>query len=345
MAVLPIRSGRAAWTALGTIVVLLLGVNGLNVINSFIGNDVMTALERRQEWHFYLMSAVLIGVFASSTVVETLARYVELRLGLFWRDWLTRRFLGRYLGGRAYHHLADRADIDNPDQRISEDVRTFTAQSLSFVILLFNAVVTFVAFAGVLWSITPWLILAAVSYALVGTLGTILIGRRLVPLNNLQLKKRSRLPLRPGAAPGTRPGRRPTRRRGGRKDPPDRPPQALVDNYRSIIVVSRNLMFFTTAYDYMPQIIPAMLAAPLYISGRVPFGTVTQAAMAFSQLLGAFSLIVRQFQDLSAYAAVVGRLGTHVGGHRAGGGTAPRPFRPPSRRSRRTRRRRRSKWR
>ncbi len=301
---------RRAWVALGTIVVLLLGVNGLNVINSFVGNDVMTALERRQEWHFYTMAVVLIVVFASSTVVETFARYIEQRLGLFWRDWLTHCFLGRYLGGRAYHHLADRADIDNPDQRISEDVRTFTAQSLSFVILLFNAVVTFVAFAGVLWSITPWLILAAVSYALIGTLGTVLIGRRLVPLNNLQQRKEADFRYGLGRLREHGPA---VAQLGGEEEERTHLTgrlQSLVNNFRSIIVVSRNLMFFTVAYDYMPQIIPAMLAAPLYILGRVPFGTVTQAAMAFSQLLGAFSLIVRQFQDLSAYAAVVDRLGT-----------------------------------
>ena len=248
-------------------------------------------------------------MFTASTVVETFARYIEQRLGLVWRDWLTRRFLDRYLGGRAYRRLAEEGRVDNPDQRISEDVRTFTANSLTFVILLFNAVVTFVAFAGVLWSITPWLFLAAVVYAAVGSLGTILVGRRLVALNNAQLQKEAdfryglgRVREHGGAVAQLAGEGEEKSRLTGRL-------QALVDNFRSIIVVSRNLMFFTTAYDYMPQIIPALLVAPLYIQGGVPFGTITQAAMAFSQLLGAFSLIVRQFQDLSAYAAVVGRLG------------------------------------
>ena len=175
--------------ALGLIVALLLVVNGLNVLNSYVGNDVMTSLERRQEWRFYAMAGLLIGVFAASTVVETLARYVEQRLGPVVAR-LADAPLPRPLPVRPRLSPAGRrGDIDNPDQRISEDVHTFTASSLSFVILLFNAVVTFVAFAGVLWSITPWLFLAAVVYALVGSLGTILIGRRLVPLNNLQLKK------------------------------------------------------------------------------------------------------------------------------------------------------------
>jgi len=305
------RSGqrRLAFLALGLLVALLLTVNGLNVVNSYVGRDMMTSLERRNIWWFYGLAGMLAGVFAASTVVEVFAQYVEQRLGLFWRDWLTRRFLDRYLAHRAYRRLGEDAQVDNPDQRISEDVRTFTASTLSFAILLFNAVVTFCAFAGVLWSITPWLFLAAVVYAAVGSLGTVLLGRRLVELNNLQLKKEAdfryglgRVREHAGTVAQLGGEEEEKTRLGGRL-------AVLVTNFRSIIVVSRNLSFFTTLYNYLPQIIPALLVAPLYVWGGFQFGAVTQAAMAFSQLLGAFSLIVTQFQNLSSYAAVVGRLG------------------------------------
>src|SRR5205807_815736 len=115
--------------------------------------------------------------------------YVEQWLGLMWRDWLTRRLLDRYLAGRAYLRLADRHDIDNPDERISEDVKAFTATTLSILVMLLNGVLTLAAFSWVLWLITPWLFLAALGYAAIGSLGTVLLGRRLVTLNNQQLKK------------------------------------------------------------------------------------------------------------------------------------------------------------
>ena len=301
---------RWAWGALFLLVGLLVTVNGLNVINSYVGSDVMTSLSNKKELRFYGMAAVLVGVFLASTVVEVLARYVEQRLGLLWRDWLTHHFLDRYLAGRAYHHLGERGDIDNPDQRISEDVRTFTASSLSFVILLFNAVVTFVAFASVLWLITPWLFLVAVVYSALGTFGTVLLGRRLVPLDNSQLKKEADFRFALGRV---REHGGAVAQLGGEAEEKARLSdrlKAVVDNFRALILVSRNLSFFTTTYDYLPQIIPILLAAPLYVRGDVEWGKVTQAAMAFSQLLGAFSLIVRKFQDLSAYAAVTNRLGT-----------------------------------
>src|SRR5262249_17197986 len=82
----------------------------------------------------------------------------------------------------------------------------------------------------------------------------------------------------------------------------------IVKNTKRIIAVNRNLGFFTTGYNYLIQIIPAVIVAPLFIRGQAPFGVIPQAAMAFAHLLGAFSLIITQFQQISSYAVVVARL-------------------------------------
>jgi ABC-type transport system involved in cytochrome c biogenesis ATPase subunit len=99
----------------------------------------------------------------------------------------------------------------------------------------------------------------------------------------------------------------------------------LVANTRRIIAVNRNLGFFTTGYNYLIQIIPVLIVAPLFIRGEAEFGVITQSSMAFSHLLGAFSLIVTQFQQISSYAVVLARLSAlgestdQVTAHSAGG--------------------------
>src|SRR5205085_3440466 len=85
---------------------------------------------------------------------------------------------------------------------------------------------------------------------------------------------------------------------------------AVLDNFRSIIAVLRNLKLVTGGYNYLTQLIPVLIVAPLYLRGAVEFGVVTQAAMAFSQVFNAFSVIAEKFQDLSTFAAVVGRVST-----------------------------------
>ena len=175
---------RRALGASGVLVALLLLVNGMNVVNSYVGRDFMTALAEREAARFFAFAGILAGVFAVSTVVEVFARYAEQWLGLIWRDWLTRRFLDRYLAGRTYLRLTDQHDIDNPDERMSLDIQTFTATTLSIAVMLLNAILTLVAFSWVLWSITPWLFATAFGYAALGTVGTVLLGRRLVALDN-----------------------------------------------------------------------------------------------------------------------------------------------------------------
>jgi putative ATP-binding cassette transporter len=84
----------------------------------------------------------------------------------------------------------------------------------------------------------------------------------------------------------------------------------VVHNTRAIITVSRNVGFFTSGYNYLVPVLPIILVAPRYFAGEIEFGVVTQSAMAFAQVLGAFSLIVVQFQSISAFTAVVRRLGS-----------------------------------
>jgi putative ATP-binding cassette transporter len=86
----------------------------------------------------------------------------------------------------------------------------------------------------------------------------------------------------------------------------------LVGNLRHIIAVNRNLSFFTSGYNYLIQLIPVLIVAPLFIRREVEFGVIGQSAMAFATLLGAFSLVITQFQAISSYASVISRLGEFV---------------------------------
>jgi len=178
-----------ALTVLAVLLVLLLSVKSLDVINSYVARDFMTAIAGREVARFWHLALLYFGVFVLSTIVAALARFSEEHLGLLWRDWLTRHLTDRYLAWLAYYRMTGRPEIDNPDQRIAEDVKTFTTSTLSFILILLNSTLALVAFSGVLWSITPWLVLAAVSYAAFGSLMALLLGRQLVGLDILQLKK------------------------------------------------------------------------------------------------------------------------------------------------------------
>jgi putative ATP-binding cassette transporter len=304
-------TSEVRWQARGMFALLFgfaLAVNGLNVVNSYVGRDFMTAIANQDHAAFVWQATLYIGVFAATTAVAVMYRFTEERLGLFWRVWLTRLTTRRYLADRTYLRLKESATVDNPDQRIADDIRTFTTTTLSFTLMFLNGALAVLSFSGVLWTISPRLFGVAVAYAAIGTLAAIYLGRPLVKLNYRQSDQEANyradlIHVRENAESVAL-----LRREGRLTARLLRRIDGLADNFRQITSVNRNLSFFTTGYNYLIQIIPTLIVAPLFIDGKVEFGVITQSAMAFAQLLGAFSLIVNQVQSLSSFAAVIARL-------------------------------------
>jgi len=292
----------------GTLVALLFAINGLNVVNSYVGRDFMTAIEQRSMSGFLTKAVLYIGVFALSTFAAVIYRFTEERLGLLWRRWMTRALVERYLLDATYYRLREHAEISNPDQRIADDVRTFTTTTLSLLLVFLNGTFTILAFSGVLWSISPLLFGVAVAYAALGSGLTLVFGRPLLWLNYDQSDReasfRAELVHLRENAESVAFLRHEGRIRGRLLARID----AVVENLKRVIAVNRNLGFFTTGYNYMIQVIPILIVAPLFIRGQAEFGVISQSSMAFTHLIGAFSLIVTQFQPISGYAVVLARL-------------------------------------
>lgn len=309
----PYLRSEARWRAfglLGLLLAFILGLNALNVFGSYMCRNFTTAVSEREGERAITFVLLWAGVLGLLTAVAVFKAFTEDRLRLGWRQWLTRHLFGRFLAGRTYYRLNSRTDVDNPDQRITEDVRTFTEQTLAILLILTNSVITLLSFSGVLWSITPWLVLAAVLYTLFGSALTVLLGRRMVKLDVHQYRKEADLrydliQVRAHAEQVALMGGE--REEGGRLL---RRLGAVVANMKGIIGLSRNIAFFTTGYDYLCRLIPLVIVGRLYIRGDVEFGMMAQAEMAFLFVMGAFAVIVKEFQRISTIGAVIERLGS-----------------------------------
>ncbi len=299
--------GRAVALA-GLLITFLFVINGLNVLNSFVGRDFMTAIEHRNRTGFVRQALLYVGVFAASTVAAVLYRFVEERLALLWREFITRRAVGAYLNGKLYYQMNASGTVTNPDQRIADDVRSFTASTLSLSLVFLNGTLTILAFSGVLWSISRVLFVVAVGYATLGSLLAVALGRPLVRLSYDQADREASfradmVHVRENAESVAM-----LHREAHLHTRLQRRLDALVMNLKRIIAVNRNLGFFTTGYNFLIQLIPVLIVAPLFISGSAEFGVISQSSMAFAHVLGAFSVVVTQFPQLSSYAVVLARL-------------------------------------
>lgn len=301
------------WKARGVLALLmflLFGFTALNVILSYVGRDFMTSLSEKNMPVFYHTLLLYLGVFVVATPVSVFYSFIRKKLGINWRLWLTNHFLSRYFENRAYYHINDDKNIDNPDQRISQDISSFTVTSLTFLSILFFSLVQLISFVGILWTISATLVLVLIAYAVIGTAVTIFFGKRLIHLNFQQLRREAN--LRYGLV-HIRDNAESIAFYRGEDREENQVRQRLLEaigNLRMLIGWERNLESFTKGYEYLILVLPIVVMAPMYFSGQIKFGVVTQAEGAFVQVLGALSIIVSQFEELSNFAAGITRLET-----------------------------------
>ncbi|MDB9361998.1 ABC transporter ATP-binding protein/permease [Nodularia spumigena CS-588/02] len=298
---------------LGLLLLLALAVNAINVGISFIFRNIDTSLATFPQtkdasifWRFITLYA---GLLVLGTPIVVMYGYIQDKLGLQWREWLTNHFLDKYFQNRAYYQINFNQKIDNPDQRIAEDIRSFTRTSLSFTLLILTSIITLISFTGVLLSISVSLSVALVIYAILGTVVTAGIGQRLIGINYNQLKREA--DFRYGLI-HVRDNAESIAFYQGETEEILQLKQRFVRailNFDLLINWQRNLGFFTTSYNYFVSALPYLVIAPIYFAGETDFGTFTQAAIAFSQIFSALSVVVGQFESLTAFAAGIERMG------------------------------------
>jgi len=311
-----------AWGLLALLILLLLGQTKFAVLFNEQTGEFTSALAARDEERFWNSIKFCLGLLVAAVPIYTLYYFVRDTLGIHWRRWLTHHFLESYFSHRHFYELNANAGIDNPDQRVAEDINTFTQRSLYFLLIFIGSILQLAAFSRVLWSISHELVYFLIFYAIGGTLITILVfGNRLMNLNFHQLRREadfrfSLVRVRENAESialyrGEAQELQQVRQRFA----------AAFKNFKRLIRSQMGLNFFQHAYGLMTIVLPSAIIASRVLSGELEVGRAIQAAGAFAAILSAFSLIVENFESLSRFAAGIERLDAlarFLPGHPAG---------------------------
>jgi putative ATP-binding cassette transporter len=300
------------WQARGLLlllVVLLLGQTGFAVLFNELTGEFTSALAAKDADRFWKSIFQCLAILVVAVPIYAFYYYVRDKLGLFWRRWLTQDYLGRYFSNRAYYELNADPDIDNPDQRIAEDINTFTQRSLYFLLILVGAILQLLAFSGVLWSISKALVFFLVIYAVAGTAITLLVfGKVLIGLNFYQLRREadfrfSLVRIRENAeAIAFYRGEAQESWQIGQYF------NAAFANFNKLIRAQLNLNLFQYSYSFMTIILPYSIIAGQVLAGELEVGRAIQAAGAFAAILSALTVIVDNFESFSRFAAGIDRL-------------------------------------
>ena len=323
------QSSRAPRMLFGIMMGLTLLHSAVRVVFSYLARDFWSALSENRVDEFYRDHAPLcpghdrvgsrqcvLSLYAtkagdSLAGMDDRAGPAAVRLEPSCLLW-TRTTIRRRRGWCGDEQQRENISIDNPDQRIAQDVRSFTEYSLSLFLTVLTALIDLLCFGAILFTILPRLFLAIALFATVGTAMTILIGRVLVQLNFEKLQKEadfrfSLVRMRENAESiaflkGEEVEKRQVRHRFSR----------VIENMHSINGALRNLEFFTTYYTYLTWVLPILVIAPSYFAGEVELGVVQQAAASFSHVLDDLSILVTQWESLSEFSAGIDRLYTFL---------------------------------
>lgn len=311
--------------------VLLLAIVLLNLLMVYISyritewyNTFWNALQKYDApdaWHQLLVFFILVIPYIIAAVYQT---YLTQMLQIRWRQWLTKRYVDAWLSRGTYYQMQVLGDgTDNPDQRISQDLATFSSQTLNFVIGVISSVTTLAAFLAMLWTLSaqvaiPWhgakivipgyLVWAAVLYSVCGTVLTAVVGRRLIHLNFNQERfnadfRFSLVRLRENSESiamyrGEAQERRHLLARFAN----------VFRNFWQIMRRTKRLNWWVSGYGQAAVIFPVLVSMPAYFAKVIQIGSIMQISSAFGQVQGALSFIVNSYTDLASWHAVVDRL-------------------------------------
>ncbi len=324
---LPYFKGEDRWAGrilLSIVVALQLFQVFLSVQFNTWYRNFYNALEQK-DWDSFIYQLGVFTVLATFFIVAAVYElYLRQWLQIRWRNWLTNQYMARWLEAGTHYRMRLRGDqIDNPDQRIADDVRAFISTTIGIGLGLLSSVVTLVSFVAILWGLSAdqplvigswsieipgYLVWAALLYAILGTWLTHLIGYPLIKLNFNQERyeadfRFNLMRLRENAEEVTLLSGEEVERRGLQERF-----GSVIQNWYSIMSRTKKLTFFTAGYNQAATIFPFVVVSPLYFSGAMTLGGLIQISQAFGKVQESLSFFVDAYDNIANWKAIMDRL-------------------------------------
>jgi vitamin B12/bleomycin/antimicrobial peptide transport system ATP-binding/permease protein len=314
----------SAWGLLLAVVAFNLGTVCTSVGINAWNRGFYNALQAFDRGEIFRQLGVFFFLGGLGITLSVYAVYLQQMLQIRWRRWLTQRYLNAWLGNRAYYQLQLKNGVDNPDQRIAEDVNQFTNYVLILSVGFLTSLVTLGSFLVILWGLSGpadiplgewgvvhipgYLVWAALLYAGIGTWLTVRVGRPLVRLNFAGQRfegdfRFSLARLRENAES--------VASYGGESVELG----VFQERFRNIFANFRNIMgrqmrlnWFTQGYAQVAVIFPLLVVLPRYFVKQIGWGGLMQVASAFSYVYNSLSFIITRYPDIAAWQAATERL-------------------------------------
>jgi putative ATP-binding cassette transporter len=309
---------------LAAVVAMELALVAINVMVSQWQNRFFTAIQEYNLDRFVMEIWIFLGLASVYIALAVYKLYLNQWLQIRWRQWLTKHYLGEWLGDATHYRMQLKGDAaDNPDQRITEDVKNFVEQTLVLGLGLLSSVVTLASFVVILWGLSDkaplhlygtdiiipgFLVWCALVYAVLGTALTHWIGSPLINLNFEQ--QRFEADFRFNLIRVRENSEQIALLKGESAERGNLLQRFsfVIGNWYAIMSRTKRLTAFTASYSQAAVIFPYVVVAPAYFAKRIQLGDMMQTGSAFGSVQDALSFFVSAYRSLAEWRAVIARL-------------------------------------
>lgn len=315
--------GWVGWRPLLTLLTILwltvLGVR-IEVLVSYAMNGLFTAMQQLNSGMFEFFLMILVGLATIFITMVTTLYLIGQTFIIHWRIWLTDYLVGDWLDGRAYHRSQFvTAPVDNPDQRIQEDITTFVTKSEELATGAVKAMVSLISFTPILWNLSGSITVSGYTipramvffvylFVIVSSVAAFRIGRPLIRLNFLNEGlgasfRYSLVRLRDHSESVAF-------YRGEEVERVNFATRftAVITNSWAIAFRRAKFQGFNAAVSRIALLLPYLIQAPYFFRRAITLGDVQQTAAAFSEVHVALSFFQESYDTFATYRATLTRL-------------------------------------
>ncbi|WP_456617513.1 MULTISPECIES: ABC transporter ATP-binding protein/permease [unclassified Bradyrhizobium] len=309
---------------LAAVIAIELALVAIDVLVNQWQNRFYSSLQT-SDWDTFVREIwIFIALAFTAIALAVYKLYLNQWLQIRWRQWLTKHYLGEWLDGSTHYRMQLKGDAaDNPDQRITDDVKNFVEQTLVIGLGLLSSVVTLFSFVIILWGLSNaaplhlfgadimipgYLCWIALIYAIFGTALTHWIGTPLVNLNFEQQRYEADFRFNLVRVRENSEQIALLKGEGAERSRLLDRFGFVIGNWYAIMGRTKRLTAFTASYQQAAVIFPYVLVAPAFFAKKIQLGDMMQTASAFSSVQGALSFFVVAYRSLAEWRAIVARL-------------------------------------
>jgi len=298
-----------AWGMLVLLILLIIALVGVTAFNTFISNYLVNVIIEEKDITKFIKILSIYGVsLICVTFLVGFSKFVRKRIALDWYQWLNNRILSKYLSNRAYYRINFKSDLDNPDQRLSQEIEPVTSNALSFSATFLEKVLEMTTFLVIVWSISQQIAVVMLVYTIIGNLIAIYFTQELNNINQEELELKAEYSYSLTHVRNHAESIAFFQGENQELNIVQRRFSNLLKNAERKINWERGKEIFNRGYQAIIQIFPFLVLGPLYINGEIDFGQVGQASLATGLFANAMAELINEFGTSGRFSSYVERL-------------------------------------